>query len=986
MASDAVNIKELFLALADLPSNERADRLAEVEPATRLRVEALLRSHDEAGSESPAPDGPRTDAYMAKVQDASYSEQAGQHVGPYKLLEKLGEGGMGTVWAAEQLEPIKRRVALKLIKAGMDSTKVLRRFEAERQALAMMDHANIAKVLDAGQIPPVAPGGLAGRPFFVMELIHGINITKYCDQEHLTPQERLELFVPICQAVQHAHQKGIIHRDLKPSNVLVGLYDGRPVPKVIDFGVAKATQQALTEGTIHTEVGQIVGTLEYMSPEQAELNNLDIDTRSDIYSLGVILYELLAGTPPFTRKQLQSGAFSEMLRVIREVEPQKPSTRLSSSDELPSIAANRHLDPKRLTKTISGDLDWIVMKCLEKERGRRYETANALASDIQRHLADEPVLAGPPSATYRLRKFVRRNRGAVIAAGLVAASLVAGMAGTAWQAHSARLARIDAEKQTQQARDEKQIAFEERKKAEQENAIAQAISDFLRKDLLEQADIGNQPGEGGRNKDITVRELVARAAKKLDGRFVGQELTEAAIRLTISNVYREWNQLDEAQLQLERALKLRQDKLGRAHQETLICLNNLASIYHRRSWYDKAEPLYREVLAARTANLGPDHVQTLNCTNNLAILLHDLGRYDEAEVMYRRVLERRQATLGPENAQTINSFNNLAFHLNYKGRAADALPLMEQALKSYRKIHGSDHPITLSTINNLALVYHDLDRLEEAVALHKEALETRRAKLGPTDARTCDSMVNLGLVYNDIERFNEAEQLIREAIATREKAGGPDHPATLSSRHCLALIRATRGERDDAVAIYQEVLAGRRARLPPDHFDTLKTSLQLGVVYVELGRFADAEPLLRNVLAAHRAKKRNESDLLATLEVLARCIQSQDRAAEAEPMIREVLAADEAKSPQAWYTAHSQMLLGECLLRQKHLDDAATWLSRGLSTWKQADLSKKVRPRLHKMRDLVQRVVTLYEATAKPDEAAKWQKELEELKAVDTKP
>ncbi len=348
-------------------------------------------------------------------------EQVGIVIGPYRLLQKLGEGGMGTVWVAEQSEPVKRRVALKLIKIGMDTTHVLRRFEAERQALALMDHQNIAKVLDAGTTPQ-------GRPYFAMELIKGIPITKYCDQEHLTPRERLELFIPVCQAVQHAHQKGLIHRDLKPSNVLIALYDGKPVPKVIDFGVAKATSQKLTERTLYTEVGQIVGTLEYMAPEQAELNNLDIDTRADIYSLGVILYELLAGSPPFTAKQLRGAAFTEIVRMIREVEPPRPSTRLSSSEELPSIAANRKLEPSRLTRIVHGDLDWIVMKALEKDRARRYETANGFAMDIQRYLADEPVSAGPPGAGYRLRKLVRRNKGPVIAAAAVAIALVAGVA------------------------------------------------------------------------------------------------------------------------------------------------------------------------------------------------------------------------------------------------------------------------------------------------------------------------------------------------------------------------------------------------------------------------------------------------------------------------------------------------------------------------------------------------------------------------------
>jgi WD40 repeat protein/tRNA A-37 threonylcarbamoyl transferase component Bud32 len=341
--------------------------------------------------------------------------------GRYKLLERIGEGGMGEVWMAEQTEPVRRRVALKLIKQGMDSRAVLARFEAERQALALMDHPNIARVLDAGATE-------ADRPFFVMELVKGTPITKYCDDHKLTPQQRLDLFVQVCAAVQHAHQKGVIHRDIKPSNVLVAPYDGVPVPKVIDFGIAKAAGQPLTEKTLFTAIGAVVGTPEYMSPEQAELNNADVDTRSDVYSLGVLLYELLTGTTPLTRKRLKEAALLEVLRLVREEEPPRPSTRLSTTDELPTVAANRGLEPRKLSGLVRGELDWIVMRALEKDRARRYATANGLGEDVRRYLADEPVAACPPSAAYRLRKFARRNKVVLTTAAVVAAALVAAVA------------------------------------------------------------------------------------------------------------------------------------------------------------------------------------------------------------------------------------------------------------------------------------------------------------------------------------------------------------------------------------------------------------------------------------------------------------------------------------------------------------------------------------------------------------------------------
>jgi tetratricopeptide (TPR) repeat protein len=419
-------IDDIFLAALERASaEERSAYLAEAcagNPDLRRRVERLLEAQGNNDSflEAPAPE-------IRPTVDQPIPERPGAVIGPYQLLEQLGEGGMGTVWLAQQTEPVKRVVALKLIKAGMDSRQVVARFEAERQALALMDHANIARVLDAGTTA-------AGRPYFVMDLVKGVPITRYCDEHRLTLRQRLELFAAVCQAVQHAHQKGVIHRDLKPSNVLVALYDGRPVPKVIDFGVAKAAGQALTEKTLVTGFGSIVGTPEYMSPEQAEINQLDIDTRSDIYSLGVLLYELLTGSPPFTRQELGQGGVLEMLRVIREQEPAKPSTKLSTAEGLPTLAANRGTEPAKLTRLVRGELDWIVLKALEKDRSRRYETANAFALDVQRYLADEPVLACPPSAWYRFRKFARRNKRALVTAALLGAVLLI-VAGTfGWMA------------------------------------------------------------------------------------------------------------------------------------------------------------------------------------------------------------------------------------------------------------------------------------------------------------------------------------------------------------------------------------------------------------------------------------------------------------------------------------------------------------------------------------------------------------------------
>jgi serine/threonine protein kinase/Tfp pilus assembly protein PilF len=433
--------RDVFIAALQRedPARRQAylDEVCAGQPGLRRQVEQLLRLHAGAGSflEKPAAEAPATGAFPDAAEQAAPGDSPGALLGPYKLLEPIGEGGMGTVWMAQQTAPVKRLVAVKLIKAGMDSKQVLARFEAERQALALMDHANIARVLDGGTTG-------AGRPYFVMELVRGVPITRYCDEYRLTPRQRLELFVPVCQAVQHAHQKGIIHRDLKPSNVLVALSDDKPLPKVIDFGVAKAAGQPLTDKTLVTGLGTLVGTLEYMSPEQAEINQVDIDTRSDIYALGVLLYELLAGSPPFTRKESEKGGMLEMLRVIREQEPTKPSTKLGTAEGLPTLAANRGTEPAKLTRLVRGELDWIVLKALEKDRNRRYETANSFALDVQRYLADEPVQACPPSAGYRFRKFARRHRSGMAVAGLVLLFLLVlgSMVGWAWRDRAARAA------------------------------------------------------------------------------------------------------------------------------------------------------------------------------------------------------------------------------------------------------------------------------------------------------------------------------------------------------------------------------------------------------------------------------------------------------------------------------------------------------------------------------------------------------------------
>ena len=588
--------EDLFAAALERPAAARKQFLEQAcggDAELRRRVEALLRVHEEVGDflEKPAVADPSGVA-RAGAPQASLEEAAGTMIGRYKLLQKIGEGGCGIVYMAEQVEPVRRRVALKVIRLGMDTREVIARFEAERQALALMDHPNIARVLDAGATA-------TGRPYFVMELVRGIKITDYCDQHNLPTAERLKLFLQVCHAIQHAHQKGVIHRDIKPSNILVSLHDDVPVAKVIDFGIAKAIGHRLTDKTVFTRFEQFIGTPAYMSPEQAGASELDIDTRSDIYALGVLLYELLTGRTPFDPKQLAQAGLEEILRRIREEEPPKPSTRLSTlaQAELTTAAQRRQVEPPRLISLLRGDLDWIVMKCLEKNRTRRYETASALAQDIQRHLGNEPIAARPPSKLYRLWKLVRRNKLAFAAGATVATSLVIGLTVATILFFRERTARRQADEQA---------------------AIAKAVSDFLQNDLLRQADSRVQADARFKaDANLTVREALERASQRIGERFTDQPLTELAIRLAIGDALRGVGHEAQAVPHFLRAMELSEVKLGPDHPDTVKRMDDLAAAYIDAGHPERALPLLEKTLKLRKAKLGPTYPDTLTTMYNL---------------------------------------------------------------------------------------------------------------------------------------------------------------------------------------------------------------------------------------------------------------------------------------------------------------------------------------------------------------------------------
>jgi non-specific serine/threonine protein kinase/serine/threonine-protein kinase len=990
-------------ALARRKPEERAAYLEEVcggDAALRASVEALLQADVGATGFLDRPPDP------AATVDLPHSESPGMVIGPYKLLQEIAEGGFGVVFLAEQQQPLRRKVALKIIKPGMDTRQVVARFEAERQALALMDHPNIARVLDGGETA-------LGRPYFVMELVDGVPITDFCDRNHLTVRRRLEIFVGVCQAVQHAHQKGIIHRDLKPSNILVARQDDRPVVKVIDFGVAKAMGQKLTERTLFTDAAQIVGTPLYMSPEQADLGGLDIDTRADIYALGVLLYELLTGTTPFDRDRLRKMALDEVRRIIREEEPARPSARMSTLGERSeTVSVNRQSDPKRLVRLFRRELDWIVMNCLERDRTRRYETANGLARDVQRYLNDEPVEACPPSPAYRLRKFALAHRRLL---GVAAAFTLILAAATVVSTHQAVRAKL-AESATGLERDK---ALAEKERADKQVAIARAVNDFLQKDLLGQADIANQAAGKERNKNITVRELLDRAAQGIEARFQGQGQTEAAVRLTLGTAYRGLGEYPEAQKHLDRSLLLRERELGPNHPATLESLQALAGLNSDRGQYAEAERLYQQVLGSRRANLGPDHPDTLQTLNDLGDAYTYRGRYQDAERLLKQVLERRQARLGPDHLGTLQTMQSLASLYCRRTEYDAAGRFGKRAMDGFRDKLGVDHPDTLEATSMLALIYTSQNRFDEAERLYTEVVEVYRAKLGPDHPDSLDATQNLADLHYYRKLYDRAIALHKPVLKARQARLGADHPNTLSSLNSLALCYYELGQFDQAEPLLKQVIDIDRRTQGADHPETIVALHNLGVAYRELRRYDEAEHLLREALAgakktlglghAHTGniimnlavlhgrqgkpeldeanfrelvaylREHPVSDPLAYAEQLGELagnLLAQKKYVEAEPIARESLAIRSEKRPDRWVTFYARTTLGGALLGQGKYAQAESLLIQAFEGMKARESQMRPSSKFLMIEPL-ERLVQLYDTWGKAAEAARWRKVLE---------
>jgi len=820
---DPPTVEQLFQQALDVPPEQRARYLDEQcadAPARRAEVEDLLR-HYEAAADGFLHPPPGTEI-TAPAEPAP-----GAIIGRYTLLETIGEGGTGIVFLAEQKEPVHRRLALKIIKLGMDTKQVIARFEAEWQTLAILNHSCIAKLFDAGFTQD-------GRPFFVMEYVPGSRITDFSDRHELTIEQRLDVFLQVCDAIQHAHQHGVIHRDIKPSNVLVSEEDEKTVPKLIDFGIAKAIGPQLAERTFFTEQGQLVGTPEYMSPEQAELSGRHVDTRTDVYALGVLLYELLAGVAPIDPVTLRSASFDEICRTIREEEPDRPSTRLSSLDDAAGAVASARRRAARSTivRTLRGDLDWITMKAIEKDPARRYQSVSSLSNDIRRHLAHEPVTAGPPTAFYRIGKFARRHRPLVIGAAAVLLVLVAGIVTTAWQA----------------------------RRAAEEAVTSRQVSDFIR-NMLSSIHPARARGEV-----VTVRDLLDEASRKLDASLPDRPRVQAALHVTIGTTYHALGDYAEAEPHMRSAVDIYDRELGPAHPETLYARGNLAVLLKDRGRYQEAEAVAREALQTAQRAHGLYHEATAQLTTNLGNILLALERMSEAEECFRRALDQHRRLYGEEDSGTLIAMTNLGVLLmkttaDDPSRLAEAEPLLTRCLEIRRRTLGADHPDTLLSMQNLAALLANQQRTEESKALLREAVEGAERVLGPTHPMTMRWMRNLAVLFYLEGQTGEAEALLRRLFDLVRTELGEAHPDTLNTLGALVAILTAQAKFEEAEPLARQCYEGTVATFGPDHDEVLQASELFVHLYEAWGK-SDLEEQWRTRIqgAASVVPTRNPED------------------------------------------------------------------------------------------------------------------------------
>jgi serine/threonine protein kinase/tetratricopeptide (TPR) repeat protein len=804
VSADYRRAKELFLEAVELPEDQR-DAFLQGECAgndTLLERVRTLLAADRA--EDSVLDQSATEllSYGSGVRGADEASEGATQIGPYRLLRRLGEGGMGEVWLAEQSEPVRRQVAIKIIKQGMDTQQTIARFDVERQALALMDHPAIAKIYDAGATPQ-------GRPYFVMEHVQGVPITEHCDRHQLTNRERLDLFMKVCEGVQHAHYKAVIHRDLKPSNVLVAMVGDEPIPKLIDFGVAKATGQNLTDHSLHTQLGVLMGTPAYMSPEQADLTEQGVDTRTDVYALGVMLYELLVGALPFDATELGQAGVEAMVRKIREDEPPRPSTRLTTlGDKSNESAKCRSTDLPALRREIMGDLDWIALKAMAKDRSRRYSSPQELAADVRRFLEDAPVLATPPSVSYRLKKFVKRHK---IGVSVAAASLVVLVAfAVMMTVQAGRIA-------------------DQRDRANQEATAKGYVSDFL-KNLFVESDPAKTRGSS-----LTVRELLDEGAKKIDA--LPDDAVRTELMRTIGDVYRRLGHFPEAEVLLQKTLDERRRLLGNEHPQTLTSSNDLGFLFWQQARYEEAEALLFDALETSRRVRGVDHPETLELANSLGITYKNQSRHDEALTIYTETLEQQKRTLGAEHPSALSTASNIASVHIQQGDYALAEQVLSETLEIETRTLGEDHPNTLGTRTNLAIAYKELGRFDESAATIEKNLTLQRRVLGDDHPATLRSVNILGLVYLDLERYEEAHTMFADNLEARRRIIGEEHRETLLSMGNLGLALRNLKRFDEAIDVYLETLRIQERSLGQGHPDTAVSLFNIASLYRDTDRF-----------------------------------------------------------------------------------------------------------------------------------------------------
>ena len=879
-------IKEIVGAALEKEPSQRPAFLKEVcgaDDSLRTEVESLLAASDSSQDLSQG-------ALKTIFNDATSISKS---VGPYQLLQKLGEGGMGQVWLAEQTSPVRRKVALKFIKAGMYDDSVLRRFQSERQSLAIMDHPAIAKVFDGGATPE-------GQPYFVMEFVQGLPITNYCDQQKLKLRDRLNLFIRACEGVQHAHQKAIIHRDLKPANILVVEIDGQPAPRIIDFGLARPVTPYFSGESLNTKLGSLVGTPGYMSPEQADPGVLDVDTRTDVYSLGVILYELLTGFLPFDADRWKKQRLDEVLRQLREEDPPRPSTKVSTDrKESSSRAKARGTVPEQLASQLRGDLDWITMKAVEKDRARRYGTPSELAADLSRYLKNEPVVARPASAGYRLGKYVRRHRLAVsIAAGLVL--VLAGFA----VVQAAQLRRITRER-------------------DRANRIAEFMTSMFK--------VSN-PSEA-RGNTITAREILDKSSSEIDAGLSHDPELKAQMMDFMGKIYWHLGLFGQSKELLTKALDIRQHILGPEHPSTLDSMQSLANTLADQGQVTEADKLYEKVFETSRRVFGPTNRMTVMAMNSIALDMITETKYPEAEKMQRDILEIDRRTLGQDNPDTLTLLSNLALTLKYEGHFADAEKLNRQALEGRRRTLGADHPDTLRSANNLALnLAEEHASPKEAEELIRAALASQQRILGPTHMDTLESMNTLGMILEAQHKYEEEESVARHLLELATSSLGPEHPRTLLAMNNLAAVLDNEKQYAESAQLLSRVYEIQRRKRGPEKYATLLAMTNLAGILQDEKQYTEAEKLGREALQIERRKLGDENPLtLQQMFNLSNALELTGHDAEADKLLRETLEHQaHVYGPDNSTTALSTYTLGAWAARRGEKDKAFRLLRQAM--------------------------------------------------------